>query len=140
MSFTIHRPSFIETIQSSVVCENGKCYGYPIKHAVYSDGENNEFKGLGRFADLSVPFWYGHKIIPPSYKRYNINYFTDDEMEDVTDMFDLDNADSTMCDDRFANVVDSIKLHDKKIAKTKKQGEKTITNAKGKTRKKNKII
>lgn len=136
MNTITYNPSFIETIQSSTVCENGICYSYPIKHAIYNDESLSNCKGLGRFEELSVPFWYGHKKIPPKPKHYNINYFTDDDIVDVTDDdFGLNDDDDTMDDNRFKNIVDSIQIHDKKIKKSKKQ----IKPVKNKSKKKIKI-
>ena len=83
-----------------------------------------------------MPFWYGHKKIPPKPKHYNINYFTDDDIVDVTDDdFGLNDDDDTKDDNRFKNIVDSIQIHDKKIKKSKKQ----IKPVKNKSKKKIKI-
>lgn len=107
-------PSFLETIQSSVVCENGQCYGYPIEHAIYNSKPLSEYKGLGRFKDLSIPFWYGRKTYIPQKLHYDINYVPDDELVDVTDSFDEINQGCDVCDhmddDRFDKVADSIKI------------------------------
>ena len=51
MNTITYNPSFIETIQSSTVCENGICYSYPIKHAIYNDESLSNCKGLGRFEE-----------------------------------------------------------------------------------------
>ena len=74
MNIITYNPSFIETIESSTICENGICYSYPIKHAICNDESLSNCKGLGRFEELSVPFWYGHKKIPSKPKHYKINY------------------------------------------------------------------
>ena len=45
MNTITYNPSFIETVQSSTICENGICYSYPIKYTIFNDETLSDCKG-----------------------------------------------------------------------------------------------